>query len=253
MSWQSRFGGREWRVSRYGVVSRTPGSDYTRTHRTAGQPLTVMRYLQHWREPIVRVSQEEGAPVAIILATLAAENGTARIVGGEPYVRPPRKEPGYLSDEETPHRISVGPCHVLISTARAAMGDPSIGREWLLDLENNLRASFRALRQKDERWGHGYDPVLAAAAYNSGGLYDASNPSSRFYNHWHLRCHVRQNGRSHIGILADWYGDAAFVLEDEVADPMEDHELRAPPAPKVKSPPWPERLWQKATSMFHRG
>jgi hypothetical protein len=38
-----------------------------------------------------------------------------------------REEPGYVSDEATPGRISAGCCQLLLSTARQAMHDQSIG------------------------------------------------------------------------------------------------------------------------------
>lgn len=235
MSWKSRFGGREWMLTRYGVLSRDP-SDHAdeEAHRTDGQPVSVSTYLAHWRTTIETVSDEEGVPVDIILATLATENGPARLRDGKPVIRPPRKEPGYVSDRETPHRISVGPCHVLISTARGAMGNDRINRAWLLDLENNLRASFRALARKDARHGHGYDPILAAATYNSGGIYDASNPRSRFHNRWHLRSYG-----NHLDRFSNWYGDGRYVLRDQVPEP----EIRPPPL-EVQVPDR-EPLWRR--------
>ncbi|MGB9073466.1 MAG: hypothetical protein WCC22_12570 [Terriglobales bacterium] len=47
-----------------------------------------------------------------------------------------REEPGYISDEKTPARISAGFCQLLISTARLVMKDPNIDRAWLLDVKN---------------------------------------------------------------------------------------------------------------------
>jgi hypothetical protein len=89
-----------------------------------------------------------------------------------------RKEPGYVSDAKTPHRISIGFCQLLISTARAAINDPQIGRDWLLDPANSLRAC--AAYMKTQAKSTGFDPVYAACAYNAGGLY--ANP-----NRWGLR------------------------------------------------------------------
>ncbi len=254
MNWERRFGGREWKVTEYGVVSRNPETLVEEAHRTDGQPLTVTRYHDSWRAVIEKIAEEENVPKSIILATLATENGAARMRNGQPIIRPPRKEPGYESDQETPHRISVGPCHVLISTARAAMRDDDIDREWLLDLENNLRASFRFLAQQDNRWGHGFDPILASAVYNSGGLHDASNPESRFFNRWHLRSYG-----NHLDRFADWYGDACFILKDEIEEPEDDDEddqdsrpslldgveLQPPGPLEVRSKPLPFGLGEK--------
>ena len=231
---QSRYGGREWAVTGYGLMSWDPDTGETEAHRTDGEPVTVATYLAHWREPLVRVSAEEGVPLEIMLATIATENGAAQLVRGSPRIRPPREEPGYVSDEDTPHRVSIGPCHVLIETAQIAMRDPLIDREWLTDLENNLRASFRYLAQQDRRWEHGYDPILSAAVYNSGGLYDASHPQSQYHNRWHLR-----SWGSHLDRFANWYGDALAVLRGSRRRSPEP-ETRDPPLEVQPAPPVPD-------------
>ncbi|MGH9628427.1 MAG: transglycosylase SLT domain-containing protein, partial [Bryobacteraceae bacterium] len=92
-----------------------------------------------------------------------------------------REEPGYVSDEKTPHRVSAGFCQLLISTAREVMKDPSIDRKWLFNVQNSLRASAAMIRRQSRRTL--FDPVCVACAYNAGGLYE--NRSSG--NRWRLR------------------------------------------------------------------
>jgi peptidoglycan L-alanyl-D-glutamate endopeptidase CwlK len=55
-----------------------------------------------------------------------------------------------------------------------------------------------------QRWGKtGDDPILAAAAFNAGGLYSTTA------NPWHLR-----TIGDHLDRAARWYGDACAVLQE---------------------------------------
>lgn len=205
--WHSMHGGREWRVTPDGILSRGPGGDVER-HRTRGAPTTMRLYLAGWRDELVGAALAEKVPLALLMMTVATENGPARIDGTEVQYIQVRREPGYVSDQETPHKISVGPCHVLISSARAALGEPGIHRGWLLDPANNIRAAARFMA--NQRGRTGFDPILVAAAYNAGGLYEAVPGRSRWGNRWHL-----QTYGSHLDRAAAWYGDAcAVILED---------------------------------------
>jgi peptidoglycan L-alanyl-D-glutamate endopeptidase CwlK len=47
------------------------------------------------------------------------------------------------------------------------------------------------------------DPILVAAAYNSGGIYKSTK------NPWYLRSHG-----DHLDRAAKWYGDACAVLKE---------------------------------------
>jgi hypothetical protein len=71
-------------------------------------------------------SVKYGVPVELLMACTLTE-GAAK--NPETCVR---EEPGYLSDEKTPARISAGMCQLLISRARSIMKDPNIDRAWLL-------------------------------------------------------------------------------------------------------------------------
>lgn len=245
---RSYYGGREWRVTPSGVIS-TDGRGRDTVHRTAGDPLTMRRYLAAWRDPLVRASAEEAVPLPVLLAVVAAENGPARMVDGAPRILPPRTEPGYVSDDATPHRVSVGPCHLLLSTARDTLRRPDLTRAELADLGLNLTCAARYIRFLDRRWNHGMDPVLVGAAYNAGGLYDASDPSSRFHNPWHLR-----SWGTHLDRIAAWYGDALAVLgaarEPETEpDPAD---LDPPQLPHLPLP-FPRSLWQRVRSLVGWG
>ena len=92
--------------------------------RTSGEPKTVTRIWRDLRGPLVQWSTTLGVPVELIIATICTESG------GNLNIKA-RKEPGYISDEETPHRISPGIMQTLISTARAAVGSAEVDRAWL--------------------------------------------------------------------------------------------------------------------------
>lgn len=166
-------------------------------------------YWTAWGPQIREAYRMHRVPPEVMLTIIATENGPGRRdPDGQPVIRPPRTEPGYRSDDATPHRISVGPCHVLISTARQTLGMPQVDRAWLSVVANNLRAaaSYVADGVAVTKW----DPILVCARFNAGGLYDSS-ASSQFHNRWHLR-----SWGDHLDRAADWYGDAVAVLAESV-------------------------------------
>lgn len=200
--WTSRFGGVAWRTTPAGVEIEGVG-----LVRTRGEPSTMRGYWRAWGAHYLAASRATGVSVALLLMTTATENGLFRAdANGDPKVTPYRKEPGYTSDEATPHRISVGPCHLLISTARAAMRHPAINREWLMDRRNNIRAAAAYISGQQGRTG--LDPILAAAAYNAGSLREAQ-PGTKYGNRWHLRSYG-----NHLDRAAAWYGDACAVVAE---------------------------------------
>lgn len=205
-AWRSRFGGREWRLTPDGIQSRSPGGADLELHRTAGAPRTMRLYLALWYEELVAAATAAGVPVALLLQTVATENGAAHVDGNHLDVLPPRREPGYTSDDATPHRISVGPCHILISSARTVMADPTINRAWLQVPAQNIMAAARFIA--GQRGRTGLDPILVAAAYNAGGLYDAT--TGKWANRWHLKTFG-----NHLDRAASWYGDAARVIQED--------------------------------------
>ncbi|GEM_PF-1933635 len=88
---------------------------------------------------------------------------------------------GYINDEETPDRISVGLGAILISTARYMLRDNSIDRAWLENPVNNIRMIGLYLHRQYRLTG--FDPPKVAAAYNAGGLYRQNGRKNR----WKLR------------------------------------------------------------------
>jgi len=202
--WRSRFGGVRWRVTPAGV--EIEGSGLT---RTKGEPRSVRLYWAFWGTYFLRASEATGVPVGLLMMTVATENGGCRLEDGQPGVIPVRREPGYLDDAATPNKISVGPCHVLISTARAAMHNPMINRAWLQDRGNNILAAARYIA--GQQAATGFDPILVAAAYNAGSIREAK-PGSRYFNRWHMVTYG-----NHLDRAAAWYGDACAMMAEAAA------------------------------------
>lgn len=166
--------------------------------RTPGEPVTAGRIWRLHHKEINRAAWLAGVPVELLVACAATESR------GLPQ-HFERREPGYESDEATPELVSLGPCHLLISTARWIMGDRSIGRKWLLEPANNFLAAAHYI---DAQAGETYfDPPKVAAAYNAGSL----RPDEAAGNRWKMHCYPTGTGR-HVERFVAWYNDAAHVL-----------------------------------------
>lgn len=184
--YHSYYGGQAWKVTPKGVVVAG------KIERTFGQPITVRRI---WGRFQVHIEQT-GVPVALVLACIATESG-----GRAGAVR---CEPGYVSDEATPHRVSVGLMQTLLSTASEVVGHP-VDRAWLTDPGNSIQAGAGYIKRQAPLTH--YDPVLVAAAYNSGGVYEERDER----NPWRLRCYPLGTGQ-HISRFVRFYNDAVAVL-----------------------------------------
>lgn len=175
----SRFPGSvNWRVTPQGVDIQGAGFVPVSAAALARTKTYVDWYADYFRQ----AATETGVPVELLIACSLTEsindNPKTRMHENETCVR---EEPGFISDEVTPHRISAGLCQLLISTARTAMKDKTIDRTWLLNPANSIRACAAFMRDQGKLTG--FDPVYAACAYNSGGLYEQKGEGNR----WKLR------------------------------------------------------------------
>lgn len=213
-----------WRLVPEGVEIEGTGVE-----RTKGRPATVTRVWEAFGDQIDAVAKARRVPCPLIIATICTESG------GNPDAV--RLEPGYTSDEATPHRVSVGLTQTLISTAREAMA-MSFDREWLRNPRNAIDAgtAYMAKQARITR----LDPPLVAAAYNAGRL--AHNPSER--NRWRLRQYPIGTGK-HCDRFVMFYNDAVFMLASHSRSPSVGHEalldgfepVRASaPPPRVAAP-----------------
>lgn len=222
-SWHSRFGGVRWRLVPRGVEVEGRG-----VRRTRGRPATATFLFGRFWQDLMIAGATLGIPAEAIVATLATEGGRG--------LKPVRHEPGYAchlvkgapqgcdnrwlnlhwrefpvsafreADEKTPHRVSIGIMHTLISTARS-MGEPGerIDRAWLLNQSNAILVGTRYMAKQFSKTG--FDPPLVAAAYNSGGVYKQLGPN----NHWKLRQYPIGTGR-HVDRWVAFYNDAVAVM-----------------------------------------
>lgn len=161
-----------------------------------GQPVTVRRIYATFREPLVYHAEAMGVPVELLISTIATESSGK--------VDSVRIEPGYVSDEETPHRVSVGLMQTLISTAREALGDNTIDRAFLLRPEGSIQAGTAYIDRQKKKTG--FDPPKVAAAYNAGGVYHEDAPENR----WKMRCYPLRTGK-HVDRWIKWFNEC-FVM-----------------------------------------
>jgi hypothetical protein len=182
-----------WRVTPRGV--EVAG----RIERTAGPPVTVTHVWERYHEPINAAAARYGIPAHLIVATICTESsppGNAASI---------RFEPGYKSDDSTPHLVSPGLMQTLISTARSALRNPKIDRKWLLNPANSIMAGTAVI--KEGAPATELDPPKVAAAYNAGSLrYDGSP-----HNRWRLLQYPIGTG-AHVDRFVEWFNDACAML-----------------------------------------
>ena len=191
--WHTMFEGQPWRVASDGVELRHIG-----TMRTPGEPLTIRALWRQYRAEIQQWAHRYGVSVELLLATIATESIPINGIRDPKQVR---LEPGFRSDDTTPHKVSVGLTHVLIETARRALGYHPLPRAWLQVPTNNLHAAAAIMRMDADR--HGFDPIKVAACFNAGSLQDTSK------NPWHLLV-----TGDHLDRFGRWFGDAVQVVRD---------------------------------------
>ena len=182
-----------WRLTSEGIEVEGTGLE-----RTPGAPNTVTRIWERFSGPINAAAEQFGVPCALIVATAATESQ------GNPSAL--RKEPGYRSDDATPHRISPGIMQTLISTARDALNNPAIDRSFLLDPANSILAGTAYMahqRSKTE-----LDPPKVGAAYNAGSLIHQRGARNR----WKMR-QFPIGTAEHCDRFIRWFNDAVAVLE----------------------------------------
>ncbi len=194
-------GGCRWALTPEGIAI-----DGQAPRGTSGEPETVERIWRDYGNAIVAAAQEFGVPVELIVATICTESsGKADAC---------REEPGYVSDERTPHRISPGLMQTLISTARDALDKDDIDRAWLLRPENSIRAGTAYIRRQAAKTR--LDPPKVACAYNAGGLY--LNDSSA--NRWRMRQYPIGTAK-HADRFVAFFNDAFRHFAERYADPRQ--------------------------------
>jgi hypothetical protein len=162
-----------------------------------GRPVTptgamlAARRAFDWFGPHFRAAAiETGVPIELLVATACTESmgDTRRAATPAAAAAARREEPGFVSDEATPYRVSIGLMQTLISTARHVLplpeDDPAMARitaATLLDPARSILAgaSYIAAQSGVTR----LDPPVVACAYNAGGVYEQRGAA----NHWRMR------------------------------------------------------------------
>ena len=189
-----------WRLDKKGIL--IDGSDKLETF--GGEPATVRKIWQNFGMFVDEWSKGLGVPAELIVATIATETR------GDP--KAVREEPGYKSDEETPHKVSPGLMQTLISTARAALGDDTINRGWLLEPNNSIRAGTAYIAQQ-WRVTH-FDPPKVACAYNAGSIFFNNSPDNR----WKMR-QFPINSSEHADRFVKWFNECFIMFEKDGVKP----------------------------------
>jgi len=185
--------GVRWRLTEDGVFIEGSGIE-----RTPGDPVTVKRVWEQYHADINEWASHYNVYCELILATICTET--------EGHPEACREEPGFVSDDVTPGRVSVGLMQTLISTAREALDDAAIDRAWLLVPQNSLQAGTAYIARQHEITQ--LDPPKAACAYNAGGIYD--NDSQR--NRWRMRQYPMGTAE-HCDRFVKWFNDAVAMLK----------------------------------------
>ena len=179
---------------------------------TPGQPATVRR-VWGWFAPLIRANAiQYDVPVELIVMAICSESAGGKTDYLE-VIHARREEPGYISDDQTPNRVSVGCMQTLLSTARAALKEPGLTAGELLVPSVSIAAGTAYMASQLEHTK--FDPPLVAAAYNAGGVYiEVSRP-----NRWKLRCFPLGTGE-YIDTAVKWFNDAMVVAQEPAGLPV---------------------------------
>ena len=215
--WHNRFGGVEWRYDSRGVYLR---ADEATPMRSAGAPITCLAILDLYGQQIFDASRAHDIAPELIVMTIATETAFAR---RDDFTGPTTfRWEAHVEVTDLPQPdfgdYSAGPMQALASTARDVIRRkglayqpftvaPHIGSQPvpppathpLYDGRANIDIGTAEVATRTPKTGD--DPILVAAAYNAGGLYQSSQ------NEWHLR-----SAGDHLDRSAAWFGDACFVL-----------------------------------------
>lgn len=159
---------------------------------TGGAPVTIRRIWDRFGAIVTDAAVEFGVPIELIMATIATESR------GDPDAR--RAEPGFISEEKTPERVSIGLTQTLISTARQALKDKSITGDDLRDPATAIRAGASYIASQKPRTL--FDPPKVACAYNAGSLIHQTGVNNR----WKMRQFPIGTG-AHADRFVAWFND----------------------------------------------
>lgn len=169
-----------------------------------GPPETVRRIWRDYGTAIREWGRNFGVPVELIVSTICTESdGEARSI---------REEPGYISDAQTPDRISAGVMQTLLSTAQSTLEEPEIDRAWLMDPANSIRAGTAYIA---EQWKETHlDPPKVACAYNAGGIHYNDSADNR----WRMRQYPIGTSK-HADRFVKWFNECVLMFDEDGGAP----------------------------------
>lgn len=173
---------------------------------TGGSPDTVRRIWKTFGAEILKWSVKLDVPAELIIATICTESS------GKPEAL--RREPGFVSVESTPGKISTGLMQTLVSTARASLNRDDIDDRWLLEPGNSIQAGTSYIT--DQFPITGFDPPKVACAYNAGGVYYNDSPNNR----WRMRQYPIGTS-AHADRFVQWFNDCFTLFEQDKILPEE--------------------------------
>lgn len=202
--WHQRFPSPiEWRLTAAGLQTRLAGNLLSTEQLAApdsAQRALLASLRRRYGGLIDSASARYDVPAELLEATIATESG-----GAPDSIR---FEPGYVSDERTPGRLSCGLMQTLISTAREALPQQRVTRAWLMDPSNSIEAGAAYIASQRARTS--YDPPLVAAAYNAGSIVQEPTATR---NPWRLKCYPLRTGK-HVSRFCRHY-NAAVALRPQ--------------------------------------
>ncbi len=177
----------------WAITSRGISIDGAAPMGTPGEPTTVRKIFNSFREPCLASARRYGVPLELIVATIATESS------GNPNDR--RAEPR-INDE------SVGLMQTLVGTARSVTGRKALKGDDLLDPATSIDAGTAYIAS--QRASTHFDPPLVAAAYNAGSIRRDDRPANR----WKLHCFPPGTG-AHVDRFVAWFADCMRVSAAE--------------------------------------
>jgi hypothetical protein len=233
LEWHSFNGSIKWRLTHEGIETTTSELGASLIDRTIGKPVTVTKIWETYRNEIIKSAEQCSVPVELIIATIATESRGVQLAV--------RHEPGYVNDDQTPHKVSAGLMQPLLSTARHALNDVNLNLSELLRPAVNIMAGTSYMSLQAPKTS--LDPPMVAAAYNSGGVY----PNDSIGDRWRMRCYPI--GKSdHIDRFVSFFNDTmAMMAENDTIPSMSfTRQVKqtitsgSPPLPPIPPTPQPE-------------
>ncbi|TDQ82001.1 transglycosylase-like protein with SLT domain [Dongia mobilis] len=190
-----------WYLTPMGLL--VGGENVPRT--SGGPPRTVRNIWQNFGADIAAAARKHDVPVELVIATIATESR------GNPNAE--RTEPGFVSYQATPGRVSIGLMQTLISTAREASGNPALGPADLRMPAVSIDAGTAYIARQGGITG--FDPPKVACAYNAGGLYHNTGSANR----WRMRQYPIGTG-AHADRFVAWFNDCFLLFDDPAQAPQ---------------------------------